>query len=59
MGALVTSAHTMLVPHIFVMQQALGLLAPDRCCKTFNANANGFTRGEGAGAVMLSMSETS
>ncbi|MDK8182714.1 beta-ketoacyl synthase N-terminal-like domain-containing protein [Paenibacillus sp. UMB4589-SE434] len=30
-----------------------GMLAPDGKCKTFDAQANGYVRGEGAGAIIL------
>ena len=30
-----------------------GMLSPDGYCKTFDANANGFARGEGGGLVLL------
>src|SRR5207244_7782647 len=31
----------------------LGFMAPDGRCKTFDASANGFVRGEGCGVVVL------
>jgi acyl transferase domain-containing protein/surfactin synthase thioesterase subunit/acyl carrier protein len=35
------------------MLARLGVLAPDGRCKTFDARANGFVRGEGCGVVVL------
>jgi len=29
------------------------MLSPDGCCKTFDASANGYVRGEGSGIVIL------
>lgn len=37
----------------FVAFSSMSMLSPDGRCKTFDASANGFVRGEGAGAVCL------
>jgi acyl transferase domain-containing protein/D-arabinose 1-dehydrogenase-like Zn-dependent alcohol dehydrogenase/acyl carrier protein len=43
----------MMSPELMVSMSQMGFLAPDGCCKTFDASANGFGRGEGAGVVTL------
>ncbi len=40
-------------PTMMVAMSKVGFMAPDGRCKTFDAAANGFGRGEGAGAVVL------
>ncbi|NVJ06369.1 SDR family NAD(P)-dependent oxidoreductase [Myxococcus sp. AM001] len=42
-----------LSPRTFMAVSAFGALAPDGRCKTFDARANGYGRGEGAGVVVL------
>jgi len=40
-------------PTGFVAFSQAGMLAPDGLCKTFDASADGYVRGEGVGAVVL------
>ncbi len=42
-----------LSPTVTVNLAKAGLLASDGCCKAFDARANGYVRGEGAGVVVL------
>ncbi|MFY1828321.1 SDR family NAD(P)-dependent oxidoreductase [Myxococcus fulvus] len=42
-----------LSPRTLLAVSAFGALAPDGRCKTFDARANGYGRGEGAGVVVL------
>lgn len=51
--ALVCGAKLHLLPYVnFVLTKAK-MLSPDGQCKTFDANANGYVQGEGAGVVVL------
>lgn len=43
----------MLNPETFVITSQLGALSADGRCKTFDKSANGYVKGEGAGAIML------
>ncbi len=43
----------MLDPQGFATTSQLGVLSPDGCCRTFDAKANGYVKGEGVGAVLL------
>ena len=43
----------MLTPAVSIGLSKWGFLAPDGRCKTFDARANGFVRGEGCGVVVL------
>lgn len=43
----------MLSPYWFVSFGKAGMLSPDGRCKTFDRDANGYVRGEGAGAVVM------
>ncbi|CEM39444.1 unnamed protein product, partial [Vitrella brassicaformis CCMP3155] len=52
-GALVGGVSLMLAPIHFLSFSKSRMLAPDCKCKTFDAKANGYVRGEGAGAVVL------
>lgn len=42
-----------LSPDPFVLISKWGMLSPDGRCKTFDASANGFVRGEGCGLLVL------
>ena len=43
----------MLAPEPFVLISKWGMLSPDGRCKTFDASANGFVRGEGCALLVL------
>lgn len=51
--ALVGGACLALTPESFITQTKLGVLSPEGKCKTFDADADGFVKGEGVGAVLL------
>lgn len=51
--ALVGGVNLMLAPSTMVSMSKFGGLAPDGRCKTFDASANGYVRGEGAGLIVL------
>ena len=42
-----------LLPEVLASFAKAGFLAPDGRCKTFDAQADGYVRGEGAGMVVL------
>ena len=42
-----------LIPGPFIACCQANMLSPDGHCKTFDASANGYARGEGCGAVIL------
>ncbi|RCJ24917.1 hypothetical protein A6S26_17070, partial [Nostoc sp. ATCC 43529] len=42
-----------LVPDIFIITSKAGMLSADGRCKTFDASADGYARGEGCGVVIL------
>ena len=43
----------MITPELMVAMSKVGFMAPDGRCKTFDAQADGFGRGEGCGVVVL------
>jgi acyl transferase domain-containing protein len=43
----------MIVPELLVAMSKVGFMAPDGRCKTFDAQADGFGRGEGCSVVVL------
>ena len=51
--ALAGGVNVLLSPLWSVALSKLGMLSPDGRCKTFDARANGFVRGEGCGVVVL------
>jgi acyl transferase domain-containing protein/NADPH:quinone reductase-like Zn-dependent oxidoreductase/acyl carrier protein len=51
--ALAGGVNLMLTPLSSIALSALKMLAPDGRCKTFDAAADGFSRGEGCGVVVL------
>ncbi len=52
-SAIVAGANVIITPRTSISMSALGLLAPDGNCKTFDADANGFARGESVCAMYL------
>ncbi len=51
--ALAGGVSLMLAPELSVMFSKAHMLAPDGRCKTFDAAADGFARGEGCGVIVL------
>ncbi len=51
--ALVGGVNAILKPEPTIGFSRASMLSPDGRCKTFDARANGYTRGEGAGVVVL------
>jgi acyl transferase domain-containing protein len=51
--AVAGGVNLLLTPQAFMAMNMAAMLSPDGRCKTFDARANGFVRGEGAGIVIL------
>jgi acyl transferase domain-containing protein/acyl carrier protein len=51
--ALAGGVNLILLPDVTVALSKLNMMAPDGRCKTFDARADGFVRGEGCGIVVL------
>lgn len=51
--AVVGGVNVMLAPNMTIAESKGGFLSPDGRCKTFDASANGYARGEGAGVVLI------
>ncbi|MFY1616143.1 type I polyketide synthase [Micromonospora sp. WMMD736] len=51
--ALAGGVNVMVRPTVHLAMSAAGALSPDGRCKTFDASADGYGRGEGAGVVVL------
>ncbi len=51
--ALAGGVNAVLAPEAFICFSRWGMMAPDGRCKTFDARADGFVRGEGCGMLVL------
>jgi len=51
--ALAGGVNMIFSPSLYIYESQSGMLSPDGACKTFDADANGYVRGEGVGAVLL------
>jgi acyl-CoA synthetase (AMP-forming)/AMP-acid ligase II/3-oxoacyl-(acyl-carrier-protein) synthase/acyl carrier protein len=51
--ALAGGVNLLLLPSLAIALSQAGMLSPDGRCKTFDASANGYGRGEGCGVVVL------
>ncbi len=51
--AIAGGVNLMISPLVTMSFSKAGMMAPDGRCKTFDARANGYVRGEGAGVVIL------
>ena len=51
--AIAGGINIMVSPNLFIAGSSFGMLSEDGKCKTFDKSANGYVRGEGAGAVLL------
>lgn len=52
-SAIVGGANLILTPTLHMNLAASGVLSPDGVCKTFDASADGFGRGEAVNAILL------
>ncbi|MBF0235419.1 MAG: acyltransferase domain-containing protein, partial [Desulfamplus sp.] len=51
--ALAGGVNLILSPHMSIALSQAGMLAPDGLCKTFDASADGYVRGEGCALILL------
>ncbi|MCB9450591.1 MAG: SDR family NAD(P)-dependent oxidoreductase [Anaerolineaceae bacterium] len=51
--ALAGGVNLILAPETYIALSKYGMLAPDGRCKTFDAAADGFVRGEGCGVIVM------
>jgi 3-oxoacyl-(acyl-carrier-protein) synthase/acyl carrier protein len=52
--ALTAAVSLYLTPRVSISYARAGMLSPDGRCKTFDASANGYVRGEGLGTLLVS-----
>ena len=52
-AAIVGAAQVMLTPIVHISLSTSGMMSPDGKCKTFDAAANGYVRGEGIGSILI------
>ncbi len=52
-SAIAAGANLLVIPMTFAAFSTMKMLSPDGRCKAFDESANGFVRGEGAGAIYL------
>ena len=52
-SALVGGISVLCTPTFFISFSKTGMLSPDGICKSFDATADGYVRGEGAGLILL------
>ena len=50
---LVGGVHILCMPTKYIQMSQLGMLSPQGQCKTFDSQADGYVRGEGAGVILL------
>ena len=55
--AICGGVNLMLLPEITIAASQAGMMASDGQCKTFDQNADGYVRGEGAGVIILKRME--
>ncbi|MYE95682.1 MAG: SDR family NAD(P)-dependent oxidoreductase, partial [Gemmatimonadetes bacterium] len=51
--ALAGGVNATLIPHLTRLYEHANMLSRDGCCRTFDARANGYVRGEGCGMLVL------
>jgi acyl transferase domain-containing protein/acyl carrier protein/glycine/D-amino acid oxidase-like deaminating enzyme len=56
-GSLCLGVNAMVDPNVSVVMSQAGMMSSDGRCKTFDASANGFVRGEGCVAILLQRME--
>ncbi|MBV7327800.1 polyketide synthase [Chloroflexi bacterium TSY] len=52
-AALVGGVNALITPTMYISHAKSGMLSPDGRCKTFDASANGYVRGEGVGVILI------